>query len=101
MHMAFFIRLTRLAFEDLEKVPAHDRGRIMDAIEDNLSHQPLTPSRHRKPLIGLEPPWDQLRPVWQLTVEPYRIFYDADPDDRHVMIQAVRAKGRKTTEEIL
>lgn len=99
--MTFSIRLMRLALEDLEKVPAREQARILDVIENALTHEPLKPSRHKKLLAGLAPPWEQLRPVWQLRVEPYRVFYDVDPEERQVLVRAVRLKGRRRTEEIL
>ena len=52
-------------------------------------------------LIGIEPPWEQSQPVWQLRVGDFRVFYDADETTRVVWIRAIRRKGRKTTKEIL
>ncbi len=73
----------------------------MDAIERRLSATPLARSRSRKELVGLVPPWDQVRPVWELRVGEYRVFYDVDDNGSVVIVQAVRHKGRKKTEEIL
>ncbi len=61
----------------------------------------MTPSRYRKELVGLVPPWDQVRPVWELRVGDYRVFYDVDAADRTVLVRAIRHKGRRTTGEIL
>ena len=97
----FEIRLARGAVADLARISRHTRGRIVDAMEESLRTQPLKPSRNRKELVGLVPPWDQVRPVWELRVDEYRVFYDVDAVDRVVIVQAVRHKGRKTTEEIL
>jgi mRNA-degrading endonuclease RelE of RelBE toxin-antitoxin system len=46
------------------------------------------------------PPWDQVRPVWELKVGEYRVFYDVDEGRALVIVQAVRRKGRKRTGEI-
>ena len=97
----FSVRFARGAIGDLERVVPHARGRIVDAIEENLRAQPLIPSRKRQKLIGLVPPWEQVRPVWELRVGEYRVFYDVDRVDREVIVRAIRHKGRKTTEEVL
>jgi mRNA-degrading endonuclease RelE of RelBE toxin-antitoxin system len=47
------------------------------------------------------PPWNSTRPVWQLRVGEFRIFYDVDDTRREVIVRAVRRKGTKSTEEIL
>ena len=52
-------------------------------------------------LSGLVPPWEQVRPVWQLRVGDLRVFYDVDESSRIVIVRAVRRKERKRTEEIL
>jgi mRNA-degrading endonuclease RelE of RelBE toxin-antitoxin system len=95
------IRFAEGAVVDLEAFPSFRRAAIADAIERQLSRAPLTPSRNRKELVGLVPPWDQVRPVWELRVGEHRVFYDVDPDGRVVIVQAVRHKGRKTTGEAL
>jgi len=42
-----------------------------------------------------------VRPVWQLRVGEFRVFYDVDEEQEAVIVRAVRWKGRKITEEIL
>jgi len=97
----FEIRFAKGAVTDLEELPVSRRATVVDEIERHLSTAPAVPSRSRKELVGLVPPWDQVRPVWQLRVGVYRVFYDVDPDGSVVIILAVRLKGRKTTGEIL
>jgi mRNA-degrading endonuclease RelE of RelBE toxin-antitoxin system len=97
----FEIRFAEGALEDLEAVPRFQRGRLLDAIERQLSTAPAAASRNRKELAGLIPPWDQVRRVWQLRVGEYRVFYDVDGDANVVIVQAIRRKGRKTTKDIL
>ncbi len=45
----------------------------MDAVDDQLRHQPDVPTRHRK----------RMRPnavaPWELRVGDYRVFYDVEP----------------------
>lgn len=86
---------------DLDVLDAHVRSRVLAAIEKRLAEEPLRPSRNSKELVGLVPRWEQVRPVWELRVGEYRVFYDADPAGHTVVVQAVRHKGRRTTEEIL
>ena len=52
-------------------------------------------------LRGILAPWSTLRPVWQLRVGDFRVFYDVDEREREVVVRAVRRKGSKTTQEIL
>jgi mRNA-degrading endonuclease RelE of RelBE toxin-antitoxin system len=97
----FSIRFAKGAVGDLERIVPHMRGRIIDVIEESLRTHPLIPSRNRKELIGLVSPWEQVRPVWELRVGEYRVFYDVNTPDRTVIVRAIRHKGRKTTQEIL
>jgi hypothetical protein len=74
----------------------------MDAIEKELAYQPTTPTRNRKELPDLRPPWEAVPPIWELRVGNYRVFYDVAEGDKTVMIRAVRHKpAGRTTEEIL
>ena len=97
----FEIRLARGALEDLRRLRAHDRARILDEIERCLMEQPQEPSRNRKELAALVPPWEHVSPVWELRVDDHRVFYDVDAQARVVIVRAVRGKGRSTTKEIV
>ncbi len=80
----------------------HLRRRILNEIEEQLALQPSNATRRKKVLEALEPPWDQLGPVWQLSVGDFRVFYDIVEDDRLVIVRAVRKKpAHRTTDEIL
>jgi len=97
----FAIRLARGALQDLKRLRGHDRARVVDEIERCLVEQPQEPSRNRKELTALVPPWEHVPPVWELRVDDYRVFYDVDAVARLVVVRAVRRKGRLTTEEIV
>ena len=97
----FEIRLARGALEDLRRLRAQDRARILDEIERCLVEQPQEPSRNRKQLTALVPPWEHVPPVWELRVDDYRVFCDVDTRARVVVVRAVRRKGRSTTKEIV
>ena len=70
---------------------------MLEAIERNLRE----PSRNRKELTGLVPPWEHVQPVWELRVGDHRVFYDAETEGRQVIVRAIRRKGRWTTKEVL
>ena len=89
------------ALLELQRLRKADQKRVVDEVEKQLSNEPTKPTRHRKRLVGISPPWDQVRPVWQLRVGDFRVFYDVDQDEQAVIIRGVRKKGRKTTEDIL
>ena len=86
--------------DDLGHLTANERVKIFDRIEVQLSYEPTRPTRNRKALVGLVPPWDHVDPVWELRAGEYRVFYDVDP--AQASIRAIRRKPpHKTTAEIL
>jgi mRNA-degrading endonuclease RelE of RelBE toxin-antitoxin system len=97
----FEIRFARGALEDLKRLRAHDRARVVEEIERCLVEQPQGPSRNRKELTALVPPWEHVPPVWELRIDVYRVFYDVDAGARLVVVRAVRRKSRSTTREIV
>jgi mRNA-degrading endonuclease RelE of RelBE toxin-antitoxin system len=83
-------------------VRARDRKHILDKIEEQLSHNPTQETRNKKILVGLKPPWEHEKPVWELRVGKFRVFYDVNDSEERVIIRAVREKPpHQTTEEIL
>jgi mRNA-degrading endonuclease RelE of RelBE toxin-antitoxin system len=88
--------------DDLRGVRAYDRSRIIDEIDAQLTHQPDVPTRRRKMLVGLEPPWDHQPPVWELRIGNWRVYYDISTDTQCVVVRAIREKPpHQTTEETL
>ena len=61
---------------DLAALRPYDRRRVLDRIDTELHDSPTAETRNRKLLPGLQPPWDQELPVWELRVGEYRVFYD-------------------------
>ena len=87
---------------DLKKLPAYHRRTVLDEIENQLMNEPTTPTRNRKLLASLIPPWTAEQPVWELRVGDYRVFYDVSEEEPIVYVRAVRKKPHgRTTEEIL
>ena len=98
----FEIRFSTGAVGDLKKIRVHDRTRVLDELEGQLSGQPKVLSRNRKILVDLVPPFEVHPPVWELRIGDYRVFYDVDQEQQQVHIRAIRRKPpHATTEEIL
>jgi mRNA-degrading endonuclease RelE of RelBE toxin-antitoxin system len=96
------IRYSEGVADDLASLPASQRARILDWIEVQLKHEPNRPTRNRKILLGLVPPWQHADPIWELRIGEYRVFYDVDEAESAVVIRAIRRKPpHKATEEIL
>lgn len=82
----FEINLSPLAFDDIAWFPKRERRALLDAIVEQLSHQPDVETRNRK----------QLRPnrvaEWELRIGRYRVFYDVAVSQRLVEIKLVGLK---------
>jgi mRNA-degrading endonuclease RelE of RelBE toxin-antitoxin system len=88
--------------KDLKALRASDRKRILDKIDEQLTHNPIEETRHKEILIGLKPPWEHEEPVRELRAGKYRVFYDVDEEGRRVIVRAIREKPpHQTTEELL
>ncbi len=96
------IRLSESVEDELSGLRARDRRIILDAIERQLAHEPSVPTRNRKMLEKLIPPFEAVPPVWELRVGADRVFYDVDSPARAVYVRAIRKKPpRATTEDAL
>lgn len=97
----FAILYDEAAEQDLRAFRVYEARRILDEIDAQLTKEPSSRSRRRKLLDGLVPPWDSVRPVWQLRVGDFRVFYDVEEERHEVVVRAIRRKGAKTTKEVL
>jgi mRNA-degrading endonuclease RelE of RelBE toxin-antitoxin system len=98
----FEIRFATGVEKDLRNIRVYYRNQIVDAIEEQLAHEPDTKTRNRKLLANLIPPWQRMAPIWELRVGEYRVFYDVSPPEAVVYVRAVRRKARGAkTEDIL
>jgi mRNA-degrading endonuclease RelE of RelBE toxin-antitoxin system len=79
----FEIAITDGALLDLKFLKKAEQNIVFDAIEKQLSAEPLKQTRNRK----------QLRPndlsAWEMRVGWYRVFYDVDEADTKVIVKAV------------
>lgn len=109
--MPYRIEIDEDALDDIADIGAFYGNAILDAIEEQLTHDPAQETRRKKILEGVDVPWPQVGPVWQLRVDQFRVFYDvieprADDDDEGdeptVFVRAVRHKPpHQTTDEML
>ncbi len=97
----FAILYDEAAEAELRAFGAYEAHRLLDEIDEHLANEPTTPSRRRKLFEGLVPPWESVRPVWQLRIGDFRVFYDVEEARRQVVVRAIRRKSRRTTKEIL
>ena len=84
--MAYEIEITNPAIDELKAVRAFERRRIVDAIYEQLMHQPLLITRNRKRLDAVVPSFEHTPPIWELRIGEYRVFYDVDESIQIVYI---------------
>jgi mRNA-degrading endonuclease RelE of RelBE toxin-antitoxin system len=79
----FTVVFNRSAGADLRYLKKADQNVILDAVAQQLAHDPLIPTRNRK----------ALRPnnlaSWELRVGDFRVFYDVDDRNSEVTVKAV------------
>src|SRR5258708_31828116 len=100
--MAYAIDVRDVALNDLRAVRPFYRRRIIDAIDQQLRHEPTVETRNRKQLVAFESDFEHEVPVWELRVGEYRVYYDVDDEAPTVVVRAIRQKPpHKTTEQIV
>jgi mRNA-degrading endonuclease RelE of RelBE toxin-antitoxin system len=100
--MAYQIVVHEPAAEEIAALRTFDQRHVVRAIEEQLSHQPTTPTRRRKLLTSVVPAFEHVLPVWELRVDEIRVFYDVEEMPAIVHIRAVRRKEpRQRTGDIV
>ena len=100
--MPYEIVFHELAVQELEALRVFDERRIVSEIEEQLTHQPTSPTRQRKCLESLAPEFEHIPPVWELRTGEFRVFYDTDEVSKQVHVRAVRRKRpTQRTEDII
>ncbi|MBI1832830.1 MAG: type II toxin-antitoxin system RelE/ParE family toxin [Planctomycetes bacterium] len=84
--MPFDVDFSRDAERQLKQLSARDQRIILDAIDEQLRHQPDHPTRNRKLLR--ENPFAR----WELRVRQYRVLYDILEMEVIVAIIAIAEK---------
>jgi mRNA-degrading endonuclease RelE of RelBE toxin-antitoxin system len=79
----FDLQFTDSALEDLRFLKRFEQSYVLDAVERQLSTEPLISTRNRKPLR----PNDLAQ--WELRAGAFRVFYDVDGAGRIVRIKAI------------
>lgn len=87
----FAIIVENAVYEQFDAIPRKDHTIILDAIEQQLTHEPTIQTKNRKPVripntVGA---------TWEIRCgrnNRYRIFYDVDIETRIVIVLAVGVK---------
>lgn len=88
--MVYTIDYTASAEGDLATFRTFEQRLIVDAIDQQLRHQPHQETRNRKPLDPNSLAMGELR------IGRYRVFYDVDIAIRLVLVKAVGWKEHNT-----
>ena len=88
--MAYTIDYTASAEGDLASFKTYEQRLIVDAIDQQLLHEPHQETRNRK-LLEPNPV-----AVWELRIGRYRVFYDVDSTFQLVLVKAVGWKDHNT-----
>lgn len=84
----FAIEYTPQAIEDLRWFKRHEQTTIVDAVEQQLRHEPHSETRNRKRLRA------NATADWELRLGDFRILYTVDAHVQIVEIQRVGEKRR-------
>jgi mRNA-degrading endonuclease RelE of RelBE toxin-antitoxin system len=89
--MAVEIHFTKTAADHVRAYKKFEQKIILDAIEEQLQHEPTTETRNRKPLGPNE------LSDWELRVGEFRVFYDVVGNEvKAVKVKAVGHKEHNT-----
>jgi mRNA-degrading endonuclease RelE of RelBE toxin-antitoxin system len=77
------------AEKHLRRLTARQQAVVLDAVDEQLTHQPTVETRHRKPMRP-----NPLAP-WELRIGDLRVYYDIEEElEAVVLIRAVGLKER-------
>jgi mRNA-degrading endonuclease RelE of RelBE toxin-antitoxin system len=85
--MAFSIEFAKSVKKQIRQLTADKRALLIDAIEKQLSYEPMIETRNRKPLRP-----NPIAP-WELRVENMRVFFEISSEEPNVV--HVLAVGEK------
>ena len=91
--MRYEIEYSPETVRHLRSLTARQRGIVFDAVDEQLSHQPASETRHRK-LMRPNP----LAP-WELRIGELRVYYDVEETPMPVV--SIRAVGIKDRNRVL
>jgi mRNA interferase RelE/StbE len=90
--MAFEILLTADAERELDALRSYDRTIMVEAMQTHLKNEPTKVSRARIKKLD-QPAISQYR----LRVGDYRVYYDVEESEKHVIVIQIYDKGRGPT----
>jgi mRNA interferase RelE/StbE len=82
----FEIRFSEEADRHLKGFSVRDRRILVQAIEEQLIHQPTVPTRNRKQLR------ENPLATWELRIQEFRVLYNVDQDIVTVFVVAIAVK---------
>lgn len=84
--MPYRIALSKTSLSHLQAFTAREQKIIRDAVTEQLSYEPTSPTRNRK----------EMRPnliaIWELRLGDFRVYYDVDEEEFIVDIRAIGIK---------
>jgi mRNA-degrading endonuclease RelE of RelBE toxin-antitoxin system len=92
--MTFEIDFTRPAADHVRAFRKFEQQIILDAVEEQLRHEPTTETRNRK-WLGENELSD-----WELRVQSFRVFYDVSVDEDRQVVK-IKAVGHKEHNKLL
>jgi mRNA-degrading endonuclease RelE of RelBE toxin-antitoxin system len=86
--LAFLIEYSPDAVEHLQALDTGEQKSVLDAVDDQLRHQPAVETRNRKPMRP-----NPIAP-WELRIRHLRVYYEVSEAERIVRVLAVGVKDR-------
>jgi len=91
--MSYIIEFAESVKQQLRDLSARERSIVFDAIEEQLTYEPLVETRNRKLLRP-----NAIAP-WELRIDYLRIFYEGLPDRPDIL--RILAVGRKEGNKLI
>ena len=91
--MAYHIEFAESVKDQLRVLPARKRALLLDSIQKQLVHEPLTETRNRKPMRP-----NPFAP-WELRMDNLRVFYEIVADEPNIV--RILAVGEKKGNKVL
>ena len=87
--MPYRVEYSPEAENHLRGLTARQRSLVLDAVDEQLSHEPTVETKNRKPMRP-----NPLAP-WELRIDPLRVYYDVEVEPEQIVkIRAVGIKKR-------
>ena len=89
--MPYRVWFERGAEVALARLRAADRTRILAGIRERLVYEPHKEDTNRKPMRD-----DGLGALWELRIQPFRVYYDVDEETQTVWVLDIARKDRES-----